>query len=217
MNPYGLIFSYLKSKGTIMSLVGDMIILSGVVFFNWNAARAIGFICLDVYVMIIFFLLFMQIQENFSGTIWKLGGVFIFTSLMLGYFFTIIQIQHYFLEVKDEHLLSDVGKLFYPYYDVGLFVTLAASAHLHTIFKLRKVPVCEAKTVFVIKSVLYRMVMIPATLMVGGYVSYFFNFNVYTAPIVGFLVVKEILEYWKYKSLTQLHIASAAPETMQGA
>ena len=206
MNPYGLIFSYLKSKGTILSLVGDMIIFSGVVFFNWNAARAIGFICIDVYVMVIIYLLFMKIEEPISGSIWKLVGLFLFSSLMLGYFFTVIQIQHYFLKIGDEHLLDDVEKLFYPYYDVALFVTLSASAHMHTIFKLQKAPPSETKTIFLIKSVLFRMLMIPATLMVGGFVSYLFNFNVYIAPIIGFLVVKEVLEYWKFKSLTALHI-----------
>jgi len=66
MNPSGLIFGYLKSKGTILSLIGDLIILSGIIFYNWNPLRAIGFICLDVEIMVILYIIFLQIEEPFQ-------------------------------------------------------------------------------------------------------------------------------------------------------
>ncbi|SRR5258705_7231448 len=214
MNPPGLIFSYLQSKGTILSLIGDMIILSGVVFLNWNAARAIVFICLDVEIMVILYIIFLKIEEPISGAMIKFGGVIIFTSLMFGYCFSIMQIQ-YDVNVSDKKLWSDFKNLLYPYYDISLFVILSAFAHIDTIIKLYKAPESMAKYKFQVKAVIYRMLMIPATLIAGGFISAFFGLNVYTAPLLAFLVVKEILEYWKYKALTQLSVTSIAQQAIQ--
>ena len=207
MNPYGLIFSYLKSKGTILSLIGDMIIFSGVAFFNWNALRAIFFICLDVEIMVILYIIFLQIEEPISGAMIKLGGVIIFTSLMFGYCFSLTQIQYYYnVQVSDKKLWSDFVKLLYPYYDVSLFVVLSAFAHIDTIIRLRKVPESMDKYKFQVKAICFRMLMIPATLIIGGFMSVLLRFDVYTAPVLCFLAVKEILEFWKFKALTALHI-----------
>jgi len=210
MNPNGLVFNYLKSKGTILSLIGDLIIFSGVVFFNWNALRAIGFICLDVEIMVILFIIFMNIEEPISGALIKLGGIIIFSSLLLGFFATVLELQEYFgVRMTQHKIISDTARLFYPYYDISLFATLSTFAHLDTIIRLRKVPESMDKYKFQVKAVFFRMLMIPATLIVGGYMALILGLNTYTVPLLAFLAVKEILEYWKFKSLTGLHDKAA--------
>src|SRR5258705_11716090 len=77
---------YFKHKSTIYSFLSDMIILSGVIAFQWNMSRILTLLFIDVEFMIIFFFIFLVRTKDIWEPFSFLLGLFILSALLFVYF-----------------------------------------------------------------------------------------------------------------------------------
>ena len=200
---------YIRHKSTILSFISDAVILSGVFFFGWSPVRVIAFICLDIEVMIFFFFVFMKYEKEIRDYFSLLFGFTILSIMVLSYFYLLLSLQSDFnLTHRPNLKFDDVINLFSPYYDVAFFILVSGMYHGQIIRNLIKVKNNTDSEAFSLKSILYRMLMIPVTFFIAGYISLLLNTNIYATSFVFFLVMKEIADYWKFKALMKLNIVT---------
>ncbi len=200
---------YIKHRSTIFSFLSDLIILSGLFFFNWNSTRIMIFICLDIEVMIFFFFIFMKFENEINNYFSLLIGFILLSSLMYVYFLSILSIPSEFFQTRPVNIKTqNVIDLFYPFYDLATFLVLSGTGHFIVIRKLTHVINNTDSEWFSMKSVIYRMLMVPVTLLIGGWIALLLRSNILTTSCIFFLIVKDITEYWKFQALMKMKITT---------
>jgi len=203
-----MIFNYLKHKATIYSLLSDIIVLGGALFYNFDAIRCYGFFCLDIVVMILFFVIYMKRVNEIEDYL-SMFVTFCFLCLIMYifYFDMVMDIGKYIGITMNEEMQekSDIT-IFYPYYDIGIFLVFSFLGNLHITQQVLKVKQTENTEYFEVKSVIFRMMMIPVSLLIAVYMRMLFKLDINLAPIISFILLKNFLEYWKYKALMRLKI-----------
>src|ERR1017187_10837616 len=116
--------NYLKHKATIYSFLSDLIVLGGALFFNFNAIRCYGFFCMDIVIMILFFVIYMKEVNEIEDYLSMLVSFCFFLLLMyIFYFDMVMDIGKYIgMSWEEEHSLKSDINIFYPYYDIGVFL-----------------------------------------------------------------------------------------------
>jgi hypothetical protein len=203
-------FEYIKSKPTIYSLISDIIVLTGILYFHWSCYRIIAFFFADVELMILFFFIFMVWTKEITDVFSFVFGMMILSALLFFYFGMIENMfSTLLLKTSFEPSYSNLMNLFFPYYDTILFILFSSMSHFHTIKRLRKVPERYDSKIFMMKFIAYRMLMIPLIPIVFVLVFVLllpFHMNEILLPLISLIIVKDILEYWKFKALKKLQI-----------
>jgi hypothetical protein len=106
----------------------------------------------------------------------------------------------------EEHNEKAGMDIFYPYYDIGIFLVFSYLANLHITKQVLSVKQSNNTEFFEFKSVIFRMMMVPASLFIAVYIRMLFKLNINIAPVISFIILKNILEYWKFKALMRLKI-----------
>ena len=185
-----------------------MVVLGGALFFNFNAIRCYGFFCLDIVMMILFFVIYMKEVNEIEDYLSMLVTFCFFLLIMyIFYFDMVMDIGKYIgITFEEENSLKADINIFYPYYDIGIFLVFSFLGNLHITRLLLKIKSSEKTGFFEVKSVIYRMMMVPASLFIAVYLRMIFKLNINVAPIISFIVLKNILEYWKFKALLRLKV-----------
>jgi len=201
-------FDYLKHKATVYSILSDMIVLGGALFYNFNAIRCYGFFCLDIVMMILFFVIYMKKVNEIDDYFTMLVTFCFFMLIMYIFFFDIVLDIGKYVGIDMEETMSEKADLniFYPYYDIGIFLVFSFLGNLHITKQVLSIKQSNDTEYFEVKSVIFRMMMIPASLFIAVYLRMLFKFNINTAPIISFIILKNILEYWKFKALMRMKI-----------
>ena len=188
--------------------MSDLIVLGGALFFNFNAIRCYGFFCLDIVMMILFFVIYMKEVNEIEDYLSMLVTFCFFLLIMyIFYFDMVMDIGKYIgITFEEENSLKADINIFYPYYDIGIFLVFSFLGNLHITRLLLKIKSSEKTGFFEVKSVIYRMMMVPASLFIAVYLRMIFKLNINVAPIISFIVLKNILEYWKFKTLMKLKV-----------
>ena len=119
----------------------------------------------------------------------------------------VMDIWKYVGITQEEEMNDKVGiEILYPYYDIGVFLVFSFLGNLHITQQVLKIKQTDKTGFFEVKSVLFRMMMVPASLFIAVYMRMLFKLNINVAPIISFILLKNIMEYWKYKALMRLKI-----------
>lgn len=179
---------------TIIRLVADLVVISGVVILGWNPARMSAFYYLDTCIVILFFLIYNFIlNRNFiiSGIV---AGVVI-AGIMLFYYRIVLDISVMFGFNKAS---DGITGLLYPYFDVAAFLSFAVFSYVADLKKWLSYDAAFAKPAFA-KLLATNLLLIPG-LLLGGALLHVFIQNEKVALIIALLVVRHFIEHMRYRS-----------------
>jgi hypothetical protein len=207
--------NFLKDKSTVFAILADAYAIFGVLILNWDPYRIIGFYWLDNCVSMLFlFILFgiLDRSRNIIPTVITLIFALLFASaLLFVYLQTILAFPR---EINPAAKPLSMEKLFFPYFDISLFLVLSAANHFYRMKKLLPLDKDEVLP-YSIMSLVVGMVIIPAIFIVSGYMNFLVN-NLRFSMIFSLIVFRNLVEHWRYRNLNQVLARAALGIKRQG-
>ena len=195
--------NFLKDRATLFAILADAYAIIGVLILNWDPFRIIGFYWLDNCVSMLFlFILFGIVERSTNHILSAISLVFalLFASGIL--FIYLQTILNFPKEFNPRARSLSMEGLFYPYFDISLFIILTAAAHFHRLKKL--LPLDKKEVVpYSIMSFIIGLVIIPAIFILSGYMDYLFH-NMKFSMILSLIIFRNLIEYWRYRNLNQV-------------
>ena len=194
-----LLAKFFKDRSTIYAMFADIFAIVGVIAFAWNPFRIIGFYWLDTCVGIIFFLIYYwrcKVIQSAIALILSAGFLFL---LMYVYLMTLLYFS------KDMYISMQplqLNEIFYPYFDLSIFFIFSALSHYHRVQKILKLEMKSALPFNTI-STIAGMVMVPLILLVSIWLNFIFH-NLNVAMISSLVIVRNVVEYWRFKSVSEM-------------
>ena len=210
-----VMINFLKDRATLFAILADAYAIIGVLILNWDPFRIIGLYWLDNCVSMLFlFILFGIVDRSKNHILSAISLVFalLFASGIL--FIYLQTILNFPKEFSPRARPLSMERLFYPYFDISLFIILTAAAHVH---RLKKLLPLDKKEVlpYSIMSFIVGLVIIPAIFILSGYMDYLFH-NMKFSMILSLIIFRNLIEYWRYRNLNQVLARTALGIKKQG-
>jgi hypothetical protein len=203
-------FKYLsKEKRTVSLLAADMVVLVGVIFFNWNPARMVGFYYLDICLCILSFVIYNFIIKNVSSISVVLMATCLILFLMYFAFLGLTGISNQ-LGFGNYH--NNPIELFSPYYDFALFMTFSAIGHAYNIRKYISYPPVVAKPAFALFLGL-SIFMIPGLFIFTVLLNQT-HLPLNISILLSFIILRHYTEYRRYRSFIEIEAESKVQPTL---
>jgi hypothetical protein len=185
-------------------MFADIFAIVGVVSFSWNPFRIIGFYWLDTCIGIVFFLIYFWRCKVIQSVVTLLFSASFLFLLMYVYLLTLLYFS------KDLHIRLQpiqMKELFFPFFDLSIFFIFSALSHF---YRLRKILMLEMKSAlpFNTISTIIGMVMVPLILLCSIWLNFVFQ-NLNLAMIFSLVLVRNIVEFWRFSSVYQMRIVQA--------
>ena len=195
--------SFFNRRFIIYNLIFDALSVIYVVFFDVKPERIIAFYWLDTSVMLIYFMIFMKV----------IGRVKWYLEIVLGAFLLLcMNFVGYFLLMELANLtgwaqrieIDEIGNFLKPYFDVGPFILISSIAYFYFFEKLRNLYRRGANPEFIFSyNIVYSFLLIPIVIIIS-YLLFLVIGNRILSLIICFLVLRNRLDYWRYKSINNL-------------
>ena len=195
--------NFLKDRSTLFAILADAYAIFGVLILNWDPYRIIGFYWLDNCVSMLFlFILFGLIERTKSLLLTLISSVFalLFASGLL--FIYLQTILNFPMELNPGAKPLRMERLFYPYFDISVFIVLSSAAHFHRMKKLLPLEKSEVLP-YSIMSLIVGLIIIPAIFILSGYMDFLFH-NMKFSMILSLIIFRNGIEYWRYRNLNQV-------------
>ena len=195
--------AFFKDKSTVFAILADTYAILGVLFLSWDPYRIIGFYWLDNCVSVVFFIILYHILQGYRNIFLTLIStalslVFI-GAIMLIYLETIL---YFPVELSSAAKPLKLSLLFYPYFDLSVFLILSSVAHFH---RLKKMLPLDRKEIlpYNMISLVVGLIIIPAIFIVSGYLDFLVH-NLKFSMILSLILFRNLIEYWRYRNLYRI-------------
>lgn len=180
-------------KRLLFVLLADIFVFSGVVFLGWSPSKIVAFYFLEMCTLIFSYAIYHFIikeAHDWVAIITACIGMCVF----MGFFFImIINLTGEFEINKDNYF-----ELFYPYYEVPVFLTSVIGAQIYNTKKYLHMGKEEGKPAFSFV-LAYNLLLVPFMLFFSLFLA-FINPNTKFNLILSLIIFRNFIEYKRYKS-----------------
>ena len=193
-----VMFKFLgRDLRTLLVLAADLLTIIGVIYLDWNPLRMIGFYYLEVCICVLAFVVYMVLSKQ-SGILNGASAALILLPFMLVAFKALT----FFSKEAGFGKMYDVSSLFYPYFDVGIFLSLIIWSQIFNVKKYLTYEADLSKAGFGIYLAI-ELLMVPL-LILFSYGLHFIIKNLAICLTISLIAVRHFMEHRRYKSFVSI-------------